>query len=64
MDKSEDGVINIGWDKIHVYANVSGDICITQNSPIEGCEVMICIPLLYCPAVINEINQAIEDYEN
>ena len=64
MDQTGSGVINIGWDKINVYANGSGDICITQNSPIEGREVIICIPLLYCPAVINEINQAIEDHED
>jgi hypothetical protein len=64
MDKSEYGVIHMGWDKVQVYANGNGDICISQDSPIEGREVIICIPLLYCPALINEINRAIEDYEN
>jgi hypothetical protein len=58
------GVIHIGWDKITVYGNRNGDVCIAQESPIEGCEVIICAPLLYCQALINNINQTIEDYEN
>jgi hypothetical protein len=50
-------IIPMGWDEINVYGNENGDICISQKSPIEGKEVVICVPLLYCQALINEINQ-------
>jgi hypothetical protein len=53
-------VIHIGWDNVDVYPNENGDVCISQQSPIEGREVVICVPLLYCNAFINEIKKAID----
>jgi hypothetical protein len=50
-------IIPIGWDEINVYGNENGDVCISQKSPIEGKEVVICVPFLYCQALINEINR-------
>ena len=52
-------IIHIGYDQINVYANENGDICISQESPTEFRDVVICVPLLYCQALINEINQVI-----
>jgi hypothetical protein len=50
-------IIPIGWDEINVYGNENGDVCISQKSPIEGQEVVICVPFLYCQLLINEINR-------
>lgn len=61
MDKKEQGSIHIGWDKIEVYANEVGDICVAQQSPIEGREVVICIPRLYCETFIQYLREAYDE---
>lgn len=61
MDKKECGTIYIGWDKIQVYANDAGDICIAQDSPIEGREVVICVPRLYCDTFIEFVRETYDE---
>lgn len=61
MTTKERGVIHIGWDKIEVYPNEHGDICIAQDSPIEGSEVVICIPRLYCDTFIQYVRETCDE---
>jgi hypothetical protein len=61
MDKKEQGAIHIGWDKIEVYANEVGDICIAQESPIEGRKVVICVPRLYCETFIEYVRETYDE---
>jgi hypothetical protein len=61
MDNKEYGTIHIGWDKIQVYANDGGDICIAQHSPIEGREVVICVPRLYCDTFIQYVRETYDE---
>jgi hypothetical protein len=61
MDNKDYGTIHIGWDKIQVYANDAGDICIAQHSPIEGCEVVICVPRLYCDTFIQYVRETYDE---
>jgi hypothetical protein len=59
--EDDDDTIHIGWEKIKVYPNLNGDICIAQENPIEGREVVICIPKLYWQTFINYVNRACDE---
>ena len=59
--EDDDDTIHIGWEKIKVYSNLYGDICIAQENPIEGREVIICIPQLYCQTFINYVSRACDE---
>jgi hypothetical protein len=59
--EDDDVTIHIGWEKIKVYPNLNGDICIAQENPIEGREVVICIPQLYCQTFINYVIRACDE---
>ena len=59
--EDDDDTIHIWWEKIKVYSNLYGDICIAQENPIEGREVIICIPQLYCQTFINYVSRACDE---
>jgi hypothetical protein len=64
QEDANGNTIHFGWESMKVYTNIHGDICFSQQSPVFGEEVVICIPSLYVDHLKWHIDKALRDFDD